>query len=78
MIYSNDCCSIAGVEKSRKTKMAVREKGADINVLEKRISDLERRILTSEEDVHNLKDSSVIILISILVGSCLFGEIICL
>lgn len=58
--------------------MAVREKGAVINVLEKRVSDLERRILTSEEDVKNLKDSSVIILISFLVGSCLFGEMICL
>ena len=58
--------------------MAVREKGAVINVLEKRVSDLERRILTSEEDVQNLKDSSVNILISFLVGSCLFGEMICL
>lgn len=58
--------------------MAVREKGAVVNVLEKRVSDLERRILTSEEDVKNLKDSSVIILISFLVGSCLFGEMICL
>ena len=43
--------------------MAVREKGAVIDVLEKRISDLERRVLTSEEDVLNLKDSSVIMLI---------------
>lgn len=56
--------------------MAVREKGAVINVLVKRISDLERQILASEEDVQNLKDSSVIILISFLEGSCLFGEMI--
>lgn len=46
-----------------KTKMAVREKGAVVDVLDKRISDLERRILTSEEDVLGLKGSSVIPLI---------------
>ena len=40
--------------------MAAREKGAVVDVLEKRISDLERRVLTSEEDVLNLKGSSVI------------------
>ena len=38
---------------------AVAEKGAEIDVLEKRISCLERRILTSEEDVQGLKGSSV-------------------
>ncbi|CAH3041766.1 unnamed protein product [Porites lobata] len=38
--------------------MAVREKGAVVDVLDKRISDLERRILTSEEDVLGLKGSS--------------------
>ena len=42
--------------------MAAKEKGAVIDVLEKRISDLERRVLTNEEDVLNLKGSSVIIL----------------
>lgn len=49
-----------------KTKMAVREKGAVVDVLDKRISDLERRILTSEEDVLGLKGSSVIPLIDFL------------
>lgn len=42
--------------------MAVREKGAVVDVLEKRISELERRVLTNEEDVQNLKGSSVIVL----------------
>jgi len=37
---------------------AVAEKGAETDVLEKRISCLERRILTSEEDVQGLKGSS--------------------
>jgi len=40
--------------------MAAREKGAVVDVLEKRISDLERRVLTSEEDVLNLKGSSCV------------------
>ncbi|KAL9988369.1 hypothetical protein ACROYT_G002806 [Oculina patagonica] len=38
--------------------MAAKEKGASLDVLEKRISELERRALTSEEDVLNLKGSS--------------------
>ncbi|KAJ7339435.1 hypothetical protein OS493_005833 [Desmophyllum pertusum] len=38
--------------------MAAKEKGAAVDVLEKRVSDLERRIITSEEDVLNLKGSS--------------------
>lgn len=42
------------------TEMAVAEKGAGIDVLEKRISCLERRVLTSEEDVQGLKGSSVV------------------
>ena len=44
-------------------KMAAKEKGAAVDVLEKRISELERRVLSSEEDVVNLKGSSVIILL---------------
>lgn len=40
------------------TNMAVA--GAGIDVLEKRISCLERRVLTSEEDVQGLKGSSVV------------------
>lgn len=43
--------------------MAAKEKGAAVDVLEKRISELERRVLSSEEDVLNLKGSSVIILL---------------
>lgn len=39
---------------------AVSDKGAEIDVLEKRISCLERRVLTSEEDVQGLKGSSVV------------------
>lgn len=38
--------------------MAVREKGLEIDVLEKRIFCLERRILTSEKDVQSLEGSS--------------------
>ncbi|XP_020629232.1 dynactin subunit 3-like [Orbicella faveolata] len=38
--------------------MAAKEKGAAVDVLEKRISELERRVLSSEEDVLNLKGSS--------------------
>lgn len=44
-------------------KMAAKEKGAAVDVLEKRISELERRVLSSEEDVLNLKGSSVTILL---------------
>jgi len=43
--------------------MAAKEKGAAVDVLEKRISELERRVLSSEEDVLNLKGSSVTILL---------------
>ena len=57
---------IRGRRNVLKTKMAVREKGAVVDVLDKRISDLERRILTSEEDVLSLKGSSVIPLIDFL------------
>ena len=49
--------------------MAAKEKGAaGVDVLEKRISELERRVLSSEEDVLNLKGSSVIIYYFVLVG----------
>ena len=61
-----------------KTKMAVREKGAVVDVLDKRISDLERRILTSEEDVLGLKGSSVIPLIDFLSSTLLQRGNICL
>lgn len=54
-------CYPTGVNKSNPNKMAAKEKGAAVDVLEKRVSDLERRIITSEEDVLNLKGSSVII-----------------
>lgn len=50
-----------GLPRSSQTNMAVREKGAAVDVLEKRISELERRVLTNEEDVQNLKGSSVIV-----------------
>jgi len=43
--------------------MAAKEKGAAVDVLEKRISELERRVLSSEEDVLNLKGSSVTFLL---------------
>lgn len=61
-----------------KTKMAVREKGAVVDVLDKRISDLERRILTSEEDVLGLKGSSVIPLIDFLSINPIAERHICL
>ena len=61
-----------------KTKMAVREKGAVVDVLDKRISDLERRILTSEEDVLDLKGSSVIPLIDFLSINPIAERHICL
>lgn len=48
---------------SEYNKMAAKEKGAAVDVLEKRISELERRVISSEEDVLNLKGSSVIILL---------------
>ena len=54
-----------GLQKSSQTNMAVREKGAVIDVLEKRISELERRVLTNEEDVQDLKGSSVIVLLDL-------------
>lgn len=60
------------------TKMAVREKGAVVDVLDKRISDLERRILTSEEDVLGLKGSSVISLIDFLSINPIAERHICL
>lgn len=60
------------------TKMAVREKGAVVDVLDKRISDLERRILTSEEDVLGLKGSSVIPLIDFLSMNPIAERHICL
>lgn len=60
------------------TKMAVREKGAVVDVLDKRISDLERRILTSEEDVLGLKGSSVIPLIDFLSINPIAERHICL
>lgn len=60
------------------TKMAVREKGAVGDVLDKRISDLERRILTSEEDVLGLKGSSVIPLIDFLSINPIAERHICL
>ena len=44
---------------SKAVTMAVREKGLEIDVLEKRIFCLERRILTSEKDVQSLEGSSV-------------------
>lgn len=59
-------------------KMAVREKGAVVDVLDKRISDLERRILTSEEDVLGLKGSSVIPLIDFLSINPIAERHICL
>ena len=58
--------------------MAVREKGAVVDVLDKRISDLERRILTSEEDVLGLKGSSVIPLIDFLSINPIAERHICL
>lgn len=61
-----------------KTKMAVREKGAVVDVLDKRISDVERRILTSEEDVLGLKGSSVIPLIDFLSINPIAERHICL
>lgn len=60
------------------TKMAVREEGAVVDVLDKRISDLERRILTSEEDVLGLKGSSVIPLIDFLSINPIAERHICL
>lgn len=60
------------------TKMAVREKGAVVDVLDKRISDLERRIPTSEEDVLGLKGSSVIPLIDFLSINPIAERHICL
>lgn len=39
--------------------MAAKDQGAAVDCLEKRISDLERRIFTSEKDVLSLKGSSV-------------------
>ena len=60
------------------TKMAVRDKGAVVDVLDKRISDLERCILTSEEDVLGLKGSSVIPLIDFLSINPIAERHICL
>lgn len=39
--------------------MAAKDQGAAVDCLEKRISDLEKRIFTSEKDVLSLKGSSV-------------------
>ena len=63
MTYSTTAFALRALAISNTNKMAAKGKGAAVDVLEKRISELERRVLSSEEDVVDLKGSSVIILL---------------
>ena len=62
MTYSTTAFALRALANINTNKMAAKEKGAAVvDVLEKRISELERRVLCNEEDVLNLKGSSVTI-----------------
>lgn len=51
--------------------MAAKDRRAAVDCLEKRISELERQVLTSEEDLQSLKGSSVTTMIFI---DCVFTQ----